>query len=73
MPKYTGYKMAFEDWDVDRFQKKNKEMLNCYLTLNAEPGLSGRFFNHQRLIMFHIQFAVHIQPISQQMLLEVKV
>lgn len=25
MPKHTGYKMAFEDWDVDRFQKKNKE------------------------------------------------
>ena len=24
MPNYTGYKMAFEDWDVDRFQKKSR-------------------------------------------------
>lgn len=31
MPKYTGYKMAFEDWDVDRFPKKNKEALKYYL------------------------------------------
>lgn len=73
MPKYTGYKMAFEDCDVDRFQKNNKGTVNRYLTLDIELGLPARAFNHQRLIVFNVQFAVYIQPISQQTLLEVKV
>lgn len=66
----TGYE-AFEDWDVDRFQKKNKKhQTTIYFKFTATRS---RAFNHQKDTMFNIQLAVYTQPISPATALGVQV
>lgn len=58
MPKHTGYKMASEDWDVHRVQKKKWGHESTIY-----PSISWTCNHHQRLIVFNIQLTVHIQTI----------
>lgn len=46
MPNYTGYKMAFEDWDVDKIPKNKKHQTTIYFRIYSH--LVSRAFNHQR-------------------------